>query len=366
MRKKNFGIALASLSIAHLLVAGDFNSGEAGSPIVIGEPLDPCSIASGYPYPAAYKPCNSWDIYAKGEFLYWSQQPVDLQAVAQKISLDGRMIDSYIMEVPYKPGFRVSLGCDLGAVVLDLTYTRVHSRKSEHFQAGENEGFRAIFAPPSVVNVPILYSTLNSRFHINTDIGLISLQKPVYFGKKIIMSLNYGVITTWLGQKWNFSYTPLPAPADDFFTDNGTIRANHKTWSVGPNLAVSATALLPWGFQAVAVVDLSIQYGSLYKGTQTSSNPNIPLIPELIIDNTTVKTKGSAAHLQAGHGGEIGLSWGRYFWCDKYHIDLSLTYVMYYQHVFLPGYAFTPFAIDALSINSFSLHGIVVGGRLDF
>jgi hypothetical protein len=180
------------------------------------------------------------------------------------------------------------------------------------------------------------------------------------------MSLNYGVITSWLGQKWNLSGTALTVQPDNFFTDTGTVFANHKAWTVGPNLGVRASALLPWGFQAVAIIDISVQYGSLYKGIQTASFPDIPLIPELIIDNSTVKTKGSVPHVQAAHGAEIGLSWGRYFWCDQFHIDLSVTYNMYYQHIFVVGNALSPFATDLLILDSFSMHGLAVGGRFDF
>ncbi|MBS0629037.1 MAG: hypothetical protein JSS30_02290 [Verrucomicrobia bacterium] len=366
MIKKTIGITLASLGIFHLQplssteCCDDFPCCE--SPIITGLPLDGNCINPGYAYPGSYQPCNSWDFYVKGEFLYWSLLQLTLQPSAQKLSFDGQTIDTYNQGGPYTPGFRVSFGLDLDSVLLDLTYTRVHSKKTARFQAGANDGFRITFAAPSIVGVPILFSRLESVSHIDLDVAVLSLQKPVYFGKKIILSLNYGLAGFWQGQKWNFTGTALPVQADVFFTDNGTVLANHKAWSVGPNLQVHCAALFPWGFQAFASTGLSILYGSLYKSEQTTSFPNVPAT----IDNTTVKTKGHVTHMQAFHGGEIGLSWGRYMWCDKYHLDISAAYTFFYIHNFVGGIVLSPFATDFLTLDSINIHGLAVGGRLDF
>jgi len=368
MKRKTIEIVLVSFAIFHLqshfLGASenceDFPCCE--SPIIVGQPLDSSCINPGYPYPAAFKSCNSWDIYVKGEFLYWSLQPLTLQLSAQKISFDGQTLDSYVQGAPYHPGFRVSLGLDLDSVILDFTFTRVHSKKTERFQAGPNDGFRPVFAPPSIQNTPILFSRLEATLFKDLDIGIISLQKPVYLGKKIIMSLNYGLAALWFGQKWEFTGTALPFQSPDFFTDNGTVFANHKAWYVGPNLSVRANALLPWGFKAIASLDLFLLYGALYKGIQTSSFLNVPDI----IDNTTVKTKGSVPISGASHGGAVGLGWGRYFWCDRYYIDLSVSYILDYHHIFVGGVVFSPVASDFLTLDSFSVHGLAVGGSLDF
>lgn len=366
MIKNIVAFTLASLGIFHLqsLTADeccdDFPCCE--SPIIPGLPLDANCIPAGYPYPGAYQPCNSWDLYVRGDFLYWSLLQLTLQPSAQKLSFDGLNIDTYNQGGPYKPGFRVSIGFDLDSVLLDLTYTRVHSKKTKHFQAGENDGFRIIFAAPSIVGVPILFSRLEAESHVDLDMAVLSLQKPIYLGERIILNLNYGLMGLWQGQTWNFIGTALPFQTEFFFTDNGTVFADHKAWSIGPNLNVYASALFPWGFQAFASAGLSLQYASLYKSVQTTSFPNVPAV----IDNTSVKTDGHVIHMQASHGGEIGLSWGSYLWCDKYHFDISASYTIFYIHNFVGGVVLSPFATDYLTLDSINVHGFAVGGRLDF
>lgn len=378
MVKKYIASALCSLGMAQMtfqpnqIAANDqideFPCCEAG--IVAGQPLDPCFINSGYPYPASPAPCCGWDIYAKGDFIYWSLNDIAYSAVAQKISFDGLQVGNFQQIAPYRPGFRVSLGVDLDSVVLDATYTSCHHHSTSRFSAGNNELIRLVWVAPSILTgPPLAFSNVRSTRQTDIDIGLISVQKPVYMGKKILMNLNYGLMTFWTAQKWNINCSALAvAPPNGTITSNGIVRTNHKAWTVGPNLGFKATALFPMGFQAIASIDLAIQYASLYKTDSTTSFPQAldPLsgLP-ITTDNTTIKTKGNIPHLQASHGGEIGLGWGGYLWCDKYHLDLTATYSVYYQHIFVVGSVLSNLGSD-LTLGSFSIHGIAIGGRLDF
>jgi hypothetical protein len=336
--------------------------------IVPGEPLDPCLVSAGYPYPATITPSCGWNIYAKGDFLYLAATSEALNTPFGNLSLDGTDLTWFPQTISYRPGFRVFLGMDLGSVVLDLSYLRYHSHNTSNFRARSGGGITAGEAPPDFFTELFLgftafFQNVRSTWHLDFDVGSISLQKPVYMGKRLIMSLNYGLLGVWSGSKWNFRYTPLQAPLPPGgVTSDGFALADAKSWAIGPNLGFAAAALLPMHFKAIATIDLALQYGYTTKMTQVNS---FPAIPRPFITGQSIDSQ-KAACLQAYHMGEIGLGWGDYFGCDRFHVDLSVTYNFFYQHIYDFGFAQGPTFVQGMFLNSYTVHGIAVGGRLDF
>lgn len=338
--------------------------------VVVGEPLDPCCVNPMYPYPATYSPSCGWDVYAKGDFLYLSSViPDALQNPAGNFTLDGSEIEWLFPKTPYRPGFRVSVGMDLGSVILDVTYLRYHPHTTTHFSAKNNQPlafvvFSPTYAAPLLGQPRAFFQSAKASFNLSLDLGIISLQRPVYMGKKIIMNLNYGILGLWSGEKWHVTATALnPPPPPQFgLTSNGVQKVNHKSWAVGPNLGFTATALFPWNFQVFGGIDLSAQYAVAYKTDNRASYPNYPFP----LGNSILRQRHDAAHVQAWHQGELGIGWGDYLFCDRYHLNLSISYNWMYQHIYAYSPAFSPFGTDFLSLTSFSIHGLAVGGRLDF
>lgn len=379
MLKKTKSCALISLGIFQMTfgpspLTADEESSEfpcCEAAIVVREPLNPCLLNAGYPYPATINPSCGWDIYAKGEFLYLATS-VDIPFyVAIESTFDNLTSVSLFQATPYRPGFRVALGVDLGPAVLDLTYLRYHAHTTSRFQAGNNRGIILTLAAPNILNItaaPVTFGNVRSGCTFDLDSFIISLQKPVYMGKRICMNLNYGILGLWNGVKWNINCLALTNPPPGLLTSNGFVKSDHKAWAIGPNLGVTAKGLLPWGFQGIVSINLALQYSSMYKGFTRASFPTAvdPTGAPLIQDNNAVKSKGSVPFIQAAHGGDIGIGWGGYFACNKYHLDLSLTYNFIYQHYFDFGFALFNLVGDAFAQGAYGMHGISVGGRLDF
>lgn len=337
--------------------------------VVVGEPLDPCCVNPMYPYPGTIAPCNSWDIYAQGEFLYFSSSLDSYVNVASSISFDLSELDYLFQKSPYHPGFRVGIGIDLGSAVLDFTYLRYHPHTTSHFSAKEGGGvvvnYNAGIILTEVFGQPRLYfQDVTSSLHLSVDYGLISLQKPVYMGSRLIMNLSYGLLGLWTEQKYKFTSTALnpPPPAFAGVTSSGVSRADHRTWAVGPNLGFQGIGILPWHFKALIAIDLSLMYGSCYKVLSTGFFPQA-LFP---MANSTVKEKEHSAHLEAFHNSEIGIGWGDYFFCDRYYLDLYVTYNFVFQHIFNYSTALTPVGFDGMNLSNYSMHGFAIGGRIDF
>ncbi|MBS0628859.1 MAG: hypothetical protein JSS30_01385 [Verrucomicrobia bacterium] len=374
MVKKYLIQTLACLGIAQTLIAEDSPPFNCCPSVIVSEPLDCTGVNPIYPYPANFAPCNSWNLFASGEFLYWAAHKDTVPTVCAFWAFDKSDYILFPQKSSYRPGFRVSMGMDLDSVILNLSYLRFHPQTTSHFSSGANGGLIFIYSPPGVstqfANQPLaFFQTIKSSFHFGLDVALISLQHPVYFGKRIILNLSYGLLGVWISDKWRFNATALDTPPPPFvgLTASGETRSTKTTWAVGPNLGFEGTALLPCRFQLISNLNLGVQYAEQNKFHTTASYPgyrnNLGLIS---IGNSTIKLNSSAPHYQVWHSGDLGLGWGDYFWCDRYHFNISAKYSWVQQHIFVLYNANSPYGSELNSLHNVSVHGITISGRLDF
>lgn len=369
MIQKLLSYTFVSLGMAQTLLA-DAEPQEPCCPsVIVGDPLDPCCINAVYPYPANYAPCCGWDIYAKGDFLYLSSSVDSHTNPAGNFSFDGTATKWFFPNTSYRPGFRISLGVDLDSAVFDLTYLRYHSHTTKTYNARANSGVALTVASPSYFSLisgqpRAFFQRVKNIRHIDVDFVIASLKRPVYLGRRILMDLNYGIMGMWIGQQWRFNCTAFTTPIPPVgVTADGVYKTHHKSWSVGPNLGFEATALLLCHFHVLTSIALSIQYAEMYKVNTTSAFPNYPGP----LGRFHIKKKGTIAHLQAYHFGEIGIGWGDYLGCDdRYHLNFSVTYTWLFQHIYDNGLFGIPTGWDDLNHSSLSIHGIAIGGRVDF
>jgi len=384
MMKKSLSTAFVSLGIIQLVLQSspafadeECCSSPCYNPVILpGEVLDPCCVQAGYPLPVNLNLCCSWNAYASGDFLYLGSVRDVATPIAQRFTfVNGinfqidRTTKDLLQNSSYKPGFRVAIGVDLDSVILDATYLRYYSHTTSHFNTDNNQGIAlttyagSILESSLATGLPVLFSNVKSSFHLNVDRLLVSAQRPVYMGKRITMNLNYGLLAYWNEQKWDFNCTALAAPPAVFppvLTSNGFATAIHKTWAVGPSLGFKAVGFLPCSFKAIFNIDLSLQYGFMYRGETVTSFPAVPFAT----NNTTI-TRDHAGYSQAVQNAEIGLGWGSYFGCDKYHFDLYATYNFFSQYCIAFGLPYSQTAVD-LNYFSYGMQGIAIGGRLDF
>lgn len=360
-----FGIAQISFHLSQINANEDSCEYTCCEPTIIAmEPLDPCVIASGYPYPATISPCDGWDFYVKGSLMYLGVGSDPNAFTAQRTSFDGLKTKNLFQKTAYLPAFDVSLGFDLGSVVFEANYFRYYHHNTSHFSAGNAAAILLTGAAPgSFALPPVVFERVKAKSTFNIDRLIVSLQKPVYLGNRIIMSLGYGLRTLWVEQKYDFicSGFPFPPPNGNP-TSSGFTKTDHQSWSTGPDLLLRAKALLPWHLRALVDLDLAIMVGTLTKGFQTTSYPNAPAV----VNNTTVKIDKHPHFIQAFSGGQIGLGWGNYFACDQYHVDFTFSYTFEYNHMFVFGFPFLPPAVADLTQAPWLMHGFVLSGRLDF
>ncbi len=370
MVKKYLVSCFVCLGLTQTLMGEEGAGFDCCPQVIVSEPLDPCCVGTVYPYPANFSPCCGWDIYAQADFLYYSTSKDIVPETVINFSFDQTEQIALPQNTSYRPGFRVNVGTDLGSVVLDVSYLRFHPHNTSHFSAKDNGGIVFLIASPLVAS-PVFgqprafFQTVKASRHFSLDTAMISLQRPVYMGKKIIMNLLFGIRGTWIGEKWRIDANALNNPIlaqIGATTASGVYRQHQKTWSVGPNLGFTATALLPCCFQLISRLDLALEYAEQYKSFFSPSFPGYPFA----LGNFTIRQRGNAPHMQALHLGELGIGWGNYFCCDRYHVNLTVSYNWVLNHVFVQSTPVSSAGIAFGPLHNYSIHGIAVGGRLDF
>lgn len=353
MVKKYIASALVGLGIAQMhpiAIHADEVYYDAPCCIVAGEPLDPCCVNGGYPLPASIITECGWNVYASGDFLYWSTLAPLFGNIGKRVDvITGANTTNLFLNHKYRPGFRIVVGTSINDALVDVTYIRYHAHLSSHFTARPGEAIQFVFYPLPILN-GVSFSDYRPHLNFDIDTVLLSVRKPVYTGKAIILSLNYALMMQWEAQKYRINATTL-APFLPVVT--GLVTTDHKGFFIGPDLGVRAKALLPWKLEFLAGIDLAGGVAYMNKGFSTSSFPGA-------LPPSTLRTRGHVMHFQAYHNGEIGLGWSSYLWCDRMHLSLEATYNFFYQHVFNFG------TFENMTLTSYSIHGLAIGGRLDF
>lgn len=311
--------------------------------IVPGYPLDSCQIGAGYPYPATITLCDGWDVYAKGDFLYWiSNMGVTIFEVSATTTNQQHTRDLF-QKRSWDPGFRAALGADLGSVVLEAQYTRAHNENTTHFSArsGETLSFPTLAIPGA-------FATAKSKQQMFLDVVTVSLHKPFYIGTKLTLDGLYGILFGWNQLNLKINAAPLNIPPTAF------AKINQKWWNVGPTWGLHSKILLCWGLRGIGNIDLSLSYG---RTTTSSTQYTFPLNPAA---NLTQRTKHFSSFFSLNTLAELGLGWEGFFCCDAFHTELAVTYNFYQQNN-------APVrGLQALTAQIECWHGIAIGCRVDF
>jgi len=375
MIKKYLVNTLLCLGVAQMLTAEEGREYDCCSPVIADRPIDPCCLTPVYPYPGNFSPCCSWNVYAEGEFLYWGVAKDTVQGMNSFLAFDTSEFSLIPQKASYRPGFRVALGLDLCSVVLHVAYLRHHSSTTNHSTARAGGGISPVWMSPSAGapfgGQPKLYfQSASTNFKSKLDTWLISVQNPVYLGKRIIMNLNYGLLGVWYGEQWRTRGTAFEEQLNiqlGQITSDGTAFVHNKSWAVGPNLGFTARALLGCNFQLIGNIDLAFQYSEQYRGDAFADFPDYAIANNLLpLGNMNICLDRNAPGYQVWHSGYLGLGWGDYFCCDRYHMNFAFGYSWVLQHIFVLVNPFTPVGINLNQMHNVSIHGFNVSGRLDF
>lgn len=320
-----------------------------------GEPLDPnCSHAI---YPLEAKPDLCWDVFARASFLYWSGTTAEASTILGYDSTGHQIKQSY-QDAPYKPGFEVGVGCDLGAVVLDINYLRMHYNNTTHYSASPGGTLKPFQVPTvlALTNFPT-YTRASFDFTQNIDDIAFTLQTPCYFSKRVVVTAGYGIDLQFAKNEYTRKFSNPSIAANV-----GEIKGLSKYWAIGPQVNLDFEGLLCYGFKAIGNLSLAIDYMEFTSLDSDSSFPGAfqtfgtPPSPFANFQQTNAQ---NYMELCTPVRAEIGLGWQSYLFCDQIYLDLSVTYDWYNR-------LFPPRVLESVLVLDPYFHGLKVQGRIDF
>ncbi len=352
MKKRQIALGLAASLIA--IAPSSMHAEDCCMPEYLAEePLCDdmaCAIYSQY---AGIQLNCGWDVYTWGEFLYWrptrSTAWVALRSQGTPIITDSTS-HQLAQKMGYRPAFRVGIGMILHNFddwMLNADYTWYHHDFTKTFSAAAP--FNLASTLPNVT--PIIfpnYNSITTKSDFNYDIVGVSIQRPNYLGQRVILSPFLGLKWLHRDNKISQNCTLITSGQID------SVRASFSFSSVGIAAGFDGYFLMGWGTYLIGKADIGILYTYQHKFFQLST-PAVPT-PEFPVN----VMKQHIPHLDILGKGGLGIGWGSYLCCNRYHVDFSASFD------FLADVCKNGFAVGMFIIPPTMLMGLTLHGQFDF
>lgn len=346
------------------------------------EPCNPCqphellqcpSIAA-YNAPARIDIQCGWDVWADASFIYWmpnleNSEPVEY--TTPPVSTLGTVYQSFPnLDFKYKPGFKVGLGMsfdyDNWDASAEYTWLRgTHSRSAALSQEAVTDGGRywSMWANP--INVPVgagglgaSTTAFNASWKLALNLLDFDLGRWFYVGSQLTMRPSVGARAAWIDQHRNSSLTSLVNTTLEI-TDNEKV----DSWGIGPRLGLDMNWMIGEGFRFFGNSEFDILFTRYH--TSATSATLLNGVNSLVSNAKQGHINTLRPHVDL----ELGIGWGTYFDCHKWHFDLSASYgyqVFWSQNMFglTPGGGFI--FRNTMPNGDLTIHGLTLTGRLDF
>ncbi len=316
---------------------------------------------AAHSYPARTEVRGSWDIWAKGSFLYWQarQENLDLAMVSDSSNppfTDGSVSSVVHPNFKYKPGFKVGLGInhDYDNWESSAEYTWFHETTNSVIEPSDSFVFPMQGYGPSSVPTES-YLSANQSWDLKMDFADISIARGYYSGTKLILTPFFGARGALIRQHL---YTAYDGGAGD---DTLTLESKTISQGIGPRTGLNGKWGLGYGLRLLGDASADILY------TRYNYLLNKVLTSATLPQNFIVKEKHND-FLRAHANLELGFGWGSYFDNHNWFIDLSATYgfqVFWDQNMFRNSTG-NSFAASNAPNGNLYIHGLTANLKLDF
>lgn len=309
-----------------------------------GDPL--CDACAGYSEYAGIELDCGWDLFAYGEFIYWRPVP-NVSFVSEEIPLNTFQQPQTMLPFTYgyRPGFRVGLGMVAHCFdnwIFNIDYFRYH----QAFSKTMTTNFPNVLV--SLLGIGTVASAIRNHSLFHYDIIGLNMQRPNYLGQRVILSPFFGL--KWLKRNVEFSQNLI-----DFAEGSNRFRSTLKYTSIGLAAGLEGSWLLCWGLRLIGTADVALLYAydrSLHQ----------VITPAIIIPGVSpvVITKQHIKHLDIYAKGGLGIGWGSYLCCRRYHVNLGVTFDFMDDVVKLDDFS------GGIGNGTIALMGLSVRGQFDF
>ncbi len=309
---------------------------------------------------ASYDIQEPWEIFLSADFLYWQAREDGLE-YGISISSPSLGISNERVQSPdfkWHPGLKVGLGVDFkGHDYWDIFSQWTHLVCHNNTQASLSSLETINISLLQPIPFPSLLSATSARDSVRLIYNTIDLNlgRPFYSGKFLFFRPHAGLRGCWFKQTYNLNYEPLSvgAPYTSF--------AKFDSWGIGPRIGIESTWQLGSGFNILGKAAYSLLF--TYFNVKQSR-----FISTLVSPFSSVKDSYRNNQVRSNIETSLGLSWGSYFDCNNWHVDLALEYEFQYWPSANKNLKFVDhFASGAfIEGGGLALHGPTLTLRLDF
>ena len=322
-----------------------------------GYAIDTNQMLNNYNSPARYDVKGSWDIYLTGSLILWQaiEQGLDL---GYTISNDpaGNPAKIVHMNFDYKPGFKITLGSQLGMDdwVAHLDYTFLHRTQNSSRSRVSTDPFQFYtLHDMSSVGALVNPTKLSSKWKLDFDVLDFSITRPFYLGTLITMSPFFGLKAGWIKQ--TSDNTVYAASSSKY-----KIVEKEKSWFIGPRIGFNGNWMLDEGFRIFGNVAASL----FYQDFRLSAKEYLTPFTTYIVNLPRYDKGYVNSDLEIG----VGFAWGSYTWHDKLHLDFLIGYdfQLFFNQNMMNSLEEEITNLSAPSPGDLMLHGFTFSFRLDF
>lgn len=338
--------------------------------VKIGEP---CNCA--YNAPARIDPLCGWDVWVSASFLYWQakEKGLDLGYYFNSKSLPASndfQKDRINMNFDYHPALKIGLGMSIERDnwTLFLEYTRFKSSDvrtknvTKEYSLSNlyiNSIWLAQLATVSNGAISNRFSFLKGKWELNYNIFDLFLSRPYYLGKKLIFKPYCGLRSGWIDQFYKVHGIYKVVPRETHLYSKNS----QDSWLIGPSAGLTSEWLFCYDLKLFTKAGGSLAYQKF----KTSIKDNAPKggdNPKEINHSG----KDDISYLSPSVALAIGISYGRYFFCNKWYFDFAIGYDFNYfwNQNFMRNFNDGQEIGTESAAENLMLHGLNMTARVDF
>lgn len=351
-------IFLSSICVGTLSAERTDESDPCCCPAIMcqGEPFEPCELPAGYAQYGGFEVEGCIDFLVSGEFLYWKPVRRNYVDIFQFENDPDNTILMRPENASYRPGFRVGIGITLPNFddwTLRADYTWYHHNFTRTFNAPVGQSV----SPVAVPLLLIPFTSIQSTMKFDYDDVKVTIHRAFYAGCRVICDPYFGMRAVFRKTELSQVLTLPPAliPPGGIGTNfqNAKVHCWYPAVCVGGNLSY----LFGAGFRFLFTGEVALAYERISKNSSKVINNSVIPLGATVITQDYPKQ----AYAVQGMGiGSVGLAWGSYFCCQRYHFDLSASYEL--NGVYGAFYDYN----TVLFLSDTQFRGLTVQAQFDF
>ena len=365
---KSFSFFLALLAVTHTVFAYEEEDVSISNSII--KPLSPkiqcgqTNYCPAYSAPADVKVKCGWNVEVDMGFIYWyaGQDDMDVASATVTNSATTSTTSISFQEFEYKPGFQISLGCDIDRDnwVFNAEYTWIRNHVWTQYTPPTDGTWSTNNWFTSFGLISGIHQ-LSSKWTLNVDLIDATLSRPYFEGKKLTFSPILGLRAFWMRQR--FSIKALDGTSNAQQIQDGKSINVSQSWALGPRLGFDGFWILGDAFRIEGNLAGSVLYNRYFRLSQKDSIE----FTDHTLSKNQAKSKDQSQLTPILDAG-MGFGWGTHLSCCRYYIDLSARYDYMYlwsQNKMRDWIGGAVHGFDD-GTGDLWIHGLTVQARFDF